>query len=125
MKKSTNTFRKSAWIVPDVFSVPWFSRGSGRLYFGIPDGVGWHSLWMILVSLCFTASPCEAGTSSSGTLPVSELIVPLTIIGGYLILALGIGPIAYRISRHTAEVFYLAERTIGTSSFCSRSLPPS
>ena len=38
----------------------------------------------------------------------------LTIIVGYLLIALAIGLVAYRLTERTAEDFYLASRTLGT-----------
>ncbi|TYL38068.1 sodium:solute symporter [Natronococcus pandeyae] len=40
--------------------------------------------------------------------------IQLTIIVGYLLLALAIGLVAYRLTDRTAEDFYLASRTVGT-----------
>ncbi len=42
------------------------------------------------------------------------LAIQLGIIVGYLLLALAIGLIAYRLTERTAEDFYLASRTLGT-----------
>lgn len=42
------------------------------------------------------------------------LTLQLGIIVGYLILALAIGLVAYRLADRTAEDFYLASRTFGT-----------
>jgi len=39
---------------------------------------------------------------------------PLGIVVGYLLLALGVGLLAYRVGGHDAEDFYLASRTLGT-----------
>ncbi|MFP8957429.1 sodium:solute symporter family protein [Natrialbaceae archaeon A-CW3] len=42
------------------------------------------------------------------------LTIQLAIIVGYLLLALAIGLVAYRLTERTAEDFYLASRTLGT-----------
>jgi len=44
----------------------------------------------------------------------STLTVQLTVIGLYLLVAVGIGLVAYRLSDDTAEDYYLASRTLGT-----------
>ena len=38
----------------------------------------------------------------------------LAIVGGYLLVALGVGVLAYRVTERTAEDYYLASRTLGT-----------
>jgi SSS family solute:Na+ symporter len=38
----------------------------------------------------------------------------LAIVGSYLLLALGVGLVAYRLTERTAEDYYLADRTLGT-----------
>jgi SSS family solute:Na+ symporter len=38
----------------------------------------------------------------------------LSIVVGYLVLALGVGLVAYRLTERTAEDYYLASRTLGT-----------
>ncbi|MFP9192597.1 sodium:solute symporter family protein [Natronosalvus vescus] len=43
-----------------------------------------------------------------------SLTIQLGIIVGYLLLALAIGLVAYRLTERTAEDFYLASRTLGT-----------
>ena len=45
---------------------------------------------------------------------MSDVALQLGIIGGYLVLALGIGLVAYRLTDRTAEDYYLASRTLGT-----------
>ncbi|WP_158055776.1 sodium:solute symporter family protein [Halorussus halophilus] len=45
---------------------------------------------------------------------MSETTLQLGIIGGYLLLALAIGLVAYRLTDRTAEDYYLASRTLGT-----------
>jgi SSS family solute:Na+ symporter len=45
---------------------------------------------------------------------VSALTIQLGIVGAYLLLALGIGLVAYRATERTAEDYYLAGRTLGT-----------
>lgn len=44
----------------------------------------------------------------------STLVLQLGIIGAYLIVAMGIGIVAYRVTASTAEDYYLASRTLGT-----------
>jgi len=43
-----------------------------------------------------------------------SLAVQLGIVVGYLVLALGIGVVAYRVTTRSAEDYYLASRTLGT-----------
>ena len=45
---------------------------------------------------------------------MADVALQLAIIGGYLVLALAIGLLAYRLTDRTAEDYYLASRTIGT-----------
>jgi len=45
---------------------------------------------------------------------VSQVALQLGIVVGYLLLALGVGLLAYRLTDRTAEDFYLASRTFGT-----------
>lgn len=45
---------------------------------------------------------------------MNEVALQLGIIGGYLVLALAIGLVAYRLTDRTAEDYYLASRTLGT-----------
>jgi len=45
---------------------------------------------------------------------MSELTLQVAIVVGYLILALGVGLVAYRVSTNVAEDYYLANRSIGT-----------
>ena len=45
---------------------------------------------------------------------MSELTLQLAIVVGYLLLALGVGLVAYRVSTNVAEDYYLANRSIGT-----------
>jgi len=45
---------------------------------------------------------------------MAELSLQLGIVVGYLLLALGIGLIAYRVTENVAEDYYLANRSIGT-----------
>ena len=45
---------------------------------------------------------------------MSELRLQLAIVVGYLLIALCVGVIAYRISRNVAEDYYLADRSLGT-----------
>jgi len=45
---------------------------------------------------------------------MSELTLQLTIIVGYLLVALLVGLVAYRVSTNVAEDYYLANRSIGT-----------
>jgi len=45
---------------------------------------------------------------------MSELGLQLAIVVGYLLLALGVGLVAYRVSTNVAEDYYLANRSIGT-----------
>jgi SSS family solute:Na+ symporter len=44
----------------------------------------------------------------------STLVLQLGIIGAYLIVAMGISIVAYRVTASTAEDYYLASRTLGT-----------
>jgi len=45
---------------------------------------------------------------------MAELSLQLGIVVGYLVLALGIGLVAYRLTENIAEDYYLANRSIGT-----------
>jgi len=45
---------------------------------------------------------------------VADLGLQLGIVGGYMVLALGVGVVAYRLTDRTAEDYYLASRTLGT-----------
>jgi len=45
---------------------------------------------------------------------MNAVTLQLTIIVGYLLIALAIGLVAYRLTERTAEDFYLASRTLGT-----------
>jgi len=45
---------------------------------------------------------------------MAELSLQLGIVVGYLVLALGIGLVAYRLTENVAEDYYLANRSIGT-----------
>ncbi len=45
---------------------------------------------------------------------MSAVTLQLSIIVGYLLLALAVGLVAYRLTDRTAEDFYLAGRTLGT-----------
>ncbi|AFO57715.1 sodium:solute symporter [Natrinema sp. J7-2] len=45
---------------------------------------------------------------------MSAVALQLSIIVGYLLLALAVGLVAYRLTDRTAEDFYLASRTLGT-----------
>jgi len=45
---------------------------------------------------------------------VSQVGLQMGIVVGYMLLALGVGLLAYRITERTAEDFYLASRTFGT-----------
>jgi len=45
---------------------------------------------------------------------MAELSLQLGIVVGYLLLALGIGLVAYRLTENVAEDYYLANRSIGT-----------
>ncbi|MFD1642888.1 sodium:solute symporter family protein [Halohasta litorea] len=45
---------------------------------------------------------------------MAELSLQLGIVVGYLVLALGIGLVAYRVTENVAEDYYLANRSIGT-----------
>ena len=44
----------------------------------------------------------------------SELAVQLGVVGCYLVVALAVGVVAYRLTDNTAEDYYLASRTLGT-----------
>jgi SSS family solute:Na+ symporter len=45
---------------------------------------------------------------------VTDTTLQLAIIAAYLVVALGIGAVAYRLTERTAEDYYLASRTLGT-----------
>jgi SSS family solute:Na+ symporter len=45
---------------------------------------------------------------------MDQLFVQVAVLGGYLLVALGIGLLAYRLTANTAEDYYLAGRTLGT-----------
>ena len=45
---------------------------------------------------------------------MAEIALQLGIVGAYLLVALGIGLVAYRLTDRTAEDYYLAGRTLGT-----------
>jgi len=45
---------------------------------------------------------------------MTETAMQLAIIGAYLVIALAIGLLAFRVAKYTAEDYYLASRTIGT-----------
>ena len=45
---------------------------------------------------------------------MSDVALQLTIIGAYLVFALLVGLVAYRLTDRTAEDYYLASRTFGT-----------
>ncbi len=45
---------------------------------------------------------------------ILELQLQLAIVGAYLLIALGVGVVAYRLTEATAEDYYLASRTLGT-----------
>ncbi|USZ67441.1 sodium:solute symporter family protein [Halorussus salilacus] len=45
---------------------------------------------------------------------MSDLAIQSAIVGGYLVLALAIGLVAFRLTDRTAEDYYLADRTLGT-----------
>src|SRR6056297_1507294 len=45
---------------------------------------------------------------------MNAVTIQLSIVVGYLLLALGVGLLAYRLTDRTAEDFYLASRTLGT-----------
>jgi len=45
---------------------------------------------------------------------MSQLATQVAVLGGYLVLALAIGLVAYRLTANTAEDYYLAGRTLGT-----------
>jgi len=45
---------------------------------------------------------------------MSQLTTQVAVLGGYLVLALAIGLVAYRLTSDTAEDYYLAGRTLGT-----------
>jgi SSS family solute:Na+ symporter len=45
---------------------------------------------------------------------VSALTLQLGIVGAYLLVALAVGLVAYRVAERTAEDYYLAGRTLGT-----------
>ena len=45
---------------------------------------------------------------------MAETTLELGIVGGYMIVALAVGVVAYRLTDRTAEDYYLASRTLGT-----------
>ena len=45
---------------------------------------------------------------------MAETALQLGIVGGYMIVALAVGAVAYRLTDRTAEDYYLASRTLGT-----------
>ena len=45
---------------------------------------------------------------------MANTALQLGIVGGYLLVALAVGLIAYRLTSNTAEDYYLADRTLGT-----------
>ena len=44
----------------------------------------------------------------------SAVTIQIGIVVAYLLLALGVGLVAYRLTDRTAEDYYLASRTLGT-----------
>jgi SSS family solute:Na+ symporter len=54
---------------------------------------------------------------NAGSIPLQatgELTLQLGVVGAYLLVALGVGVLAYRLTDNTAEDYYLASRTLGT-----------
>ena len=45
---------------------------------------------------------------------MAETTLELAIVGGYMLVALAVGVVAYRLTDRTAEDYYLASRTLGT-----------
>ncbi|MEF8842542.1 MAG: sodium:solute symporter family protein [Haloarculaceae archaeon] len=45
---------------------------------------------------------------------MNQLLVQAAVLGGYLLVALAVGLLAYRLTADTAEDYYLAGRTLGT-----------
>ncbi|MFC6939336.1 sodium:solute symporter family protein [Salinirubellus sp. GCM10025818] len=45
---------------------------------------------------------------------MNQLLVQVAVLGGYLLVALAVGLVAYRLTADTAEDYYLAGRTLGT-----------
>jgi SSS family solute:Na+ symporter len=45
---------------------------------------------------------------------MNQLLVQVGVLGGYLLVALAVGLLAYRLTADTAEDYYLAGRTLGT-----------
>ena len=45
---------------------------------------------------------------------MAAVALQLGIVGGYLLVALAVGVVAYRLTERTAEDYYLASRTLGT-----------
>jgi SSS family solute:Na+ symporter len=45
---------------------------------------------------------------------MDQLLVQVAVLGGYLLVALAVGLVAYRLTADTAEDYYLAGRTLGT-----------
>jgi SSS family solute:Na+ symporter len=45
---------------------------------------------------------------------MSQLVTQMVVLGGYLLVALVVGLLAYRLTSDTAEDYYLAGRTLGT-----------
>ncbi len=45
---------------------------------------------------------------------MSQLATQVAVLGGYLVVALAVGLVAYRLTSDTAEDYYLAGRTLGT-----------
>ncbi|MFD1514700.1 sodium:solute symporter family protein [Halomarina rubra] len=61
------------------------------------------------------ASLVGLAAGSTAALPLqSRTGVQVGVIGVYLVLALAVGVVAYRLSNDTAEDYYLASRTLGT-----------
>ena len=45
---------------------------------------------------------------------MNQLAIQVAVLGGYLLIALAVGLVAYRLTSDTAEDYYLAGRTLGT-----------
>jgi SSS family solute:Na+ symporter len=70
-----------------------------------------------------SASLAAASTDFGGTLPglgpatlplQTDLVVQLGVVGAYLVVAVVLGLVAYRVTSREAEDYYLASRSIGT-----------
>ncbi len=45
---------------------------------------------------------------------MADTALQLGIVGAYMVVALAVGAVAYRLTERTAEDYYLAGRTLGT-----------